>query len=35
MTDQQDVPKTVEKEKVAEIVAGFLTTFHHVPLMLV
>jgi hypothetical protein len=29
-TDEQDVPKTVTKEKVAEIAADFMTTFYHI-----
>jgi hypothetical protein len=28
-TDEQDVPKTVSKEKAAEIAADFVTTFYH------
>ena len=28
-TDAQDVPKTVSKEKAAEIAADFVTTFYH------
>src|ERR1700732_1015016 len=28
-TDEQDVPKTVSKEKAAEIGADFVTTFYH------
>jgi hypothetical protein len=28
--DQQDVPATATKEKVAEIAADFMTTFHHI-----
>ena len=28
-TDEQDVPKTVSKEKAAEIAADFMTTFDH------
>src|SRR6202790_4431756 len=29
-TDQQDVPATATKEKVAEIAADFMTTFYHI-----
>ena len=29
-TEQQDVPKTVTKEKVAEIAADFVTRFYYV-----
>ena len=29
-TDEQEVPKTVSKEKAAEIAADFMTTFYHV-----
>jgi hypothetical protein len=29
-TDQQDVPSTTTKEKVAEIAADFMTTFYHI-----
>jgi hypothetical protein len=29
-TDEHDVPKTVSKEKAAEIAADFVTTFYHV-----
>ena len=28
-TDEQDVPKTVSKERAAEIAADFVTTFYH------
>ena len=28
-TDAQDVPKTVSKERAAEIAADFVTTFYH------
>jgi hypothetical protein len=28
-SDEQDVPKTVSKEKAAEIAADFVTTFYH------
>ena len=29
-TDQEDLPQTVIKEKVAEIAANFMTTFYHI-----
>jgi hypothetical protein len=29
-TDQENLPKTVPKEKVAEIAANFMTTFYHI-----
>ena len=29
-TDDENLPKTVAKEKVAEIVADFMTTFYHI-----
>jgi hypothetical protein len=29
-TDQEDLPQTVAKEKVAEIAADFLTVFYHI-----
>ena len=28
-TDEQDFPKTISKEKAAEIAADFVTTFYH------
>ena len=28
--DEQDVPKTATKEKVAEVAADFMTTFYHI-----
>jgi hypothetical protein len=29
-TEQEDLPQTVSKEKVAEIAANFMTTFYHI-----
>jgi hypothetical protein len=29
-TDQEDLPQTVAKQKVAEISANFMTTFYHI-----